>query len=159
MLMSRHFVSKKESSAIIEMVTGFGMSGLTESKIEVETRKDGEFYLINGKPLAYRGENFFPSLQALNAYPPKRNWIEVDDGAVSHLVDGANLFAAGIVSMDSSIRPGDMVFVRNGKGVYFSIMRASRSTEEIMKDRKGEAARSIHFPNDKIYAVFKEILH
>ena len=157
--MSRHYVSKKDGNSIIEMLAGLGMNVPAGSKIEVEERKEEEFYLVNGKPLAYRGENFYPSLQALNGFHPEKNWIEVDDGAVPHLTNGANLFAGGIVSLDPKIRPGDLVFVRNRQGIYFSVMKATRTGEDIARDRKGEAAKCIHYPNDRVYLVFREITH
>ncbi len=155
--MSRHFVSKKEGAAIIKLVAELGIGVGSGANIEIESRKDAEYYLLDGRPFAYKGESFFPSLNALNSYKPEKNWVEVDDGAVPHLTNGANLFAGGITSFDERIRSGDLIFIRNNKGIYFCIMRATRNADEIGKERRGEVAKNVHCPRDKVYEVFREI--
>lgn len=157
--MARHVISKKEVARLVLKFKNLGIAANLEDKVEVDKRKDGEFYLFKGKPLAFESESFYPSLQILNLFHPERKWITVDDGAVPHLTNGANLFGKGIVELDQSIDAGDIVFIKNSAGVYFAIMKAVKSANEFAEQRSGEFAVMIHRPGDRIYNTFMEISH
>lgn len=155
--MARHFLSKKDTAALILRLKDFGISANLEDGVEIEQRKEGKFYLYKGKPLAFETVGFYPSLQALNLFHPSGKWIVVDDGAIPHLTNGANLFGKGIVDLDRDIAIGDTVFVRNSEGIYFAIMKAVKTYGDLAKDRTGEFAIMIHRPGDKAYSIFMEI--
>ncbi len=151
--MVRHFVSKKEGRLVREMVLKYGID-IPADGIEVDERKGEKCYFINGKPALYMGETVIPTLFLINEFHPARNNVTVDDGAVPHIVNGSDVFAQGITSIDQGISQGDLVFIRNLKGSYIAVGTAKRSSSEIISDRRGPAIALLHYPGDTIMKKF-----
>ncbi len=149
----RHFVSKKEGKLVREMVSKYGIA-IPADGIEVDERRDEKCYFINGKPAVYVGETVIPTLFLINEAHPSRNNVTVDDGAVPHIVNGSDVFAQGITSIDPGIGQGDLVFVRNLKGQYIAVGTAKRSSSDIAADKKGQAITLLHYPGDSIMKKF-----
>ncbi len=67
--------------------------------------------------------------------------IIIRDTAVDAIAHGADLAVPGIVMLHGGIRPGDMVALFTLKGELVAVGVAKMSSEEIMKARRGIAAR------------------
>lgn len=153
--MARHFVSKKDVRTIKEALNKLGLQ-LHAKSVEVDERKGEKCYFVNGKPYVYVGDQVIPTLFLLNDTKPESMYVTVDDGAVPHIINGANVFAQGITEMDPDIDEDSVVFVRNTKMQYIAVGTATRPASEIMQNRKGEAITLLHFPGDRIMKIFYE---
>lgn len=151
--MARHFVSKKDVKALKESLSNLGIT-LPDSNIEVDERKGEKCFFVGGKPYVYVSDRTIPTLFLLNEVKPDKMNVTVDDGAVPHIINGANVFAQGITDMDSDIVADSMVFIRNNKDQYIGVGISRKSAEEILANRKGEAITLIHFPGDRIMKTF-----
>ncbi|MCL4333025.1 MAG: DUF1947 domain-containing protein [Candidatus Thermoplasmatota archaeon] len=152
--MSRHFLSRRDLSELVLKLQDFKIA-IGDGKVEVDEKKSATHYYIDGRPLAFEQDNYlFPTLKVINQFRPGGNEITVDDGAVPRLMNGANLFAQGIVTMDMEIIKGSMVFIQNLKGVFFAIGIATRDAKDIMANKQGESARIVHHAGDRIYHEF-----
>lgn len=151
--MARHFVSKKDVKALRESLNSLGIS-LPDVSVEVDERKGEKCYYVNGRPYVYVSEKVIPTLFLLNELHPEMMCVTVDDGAVPHIINGANVFAQGITRMDPNIKENSVVFIRNNKNQYVGVGVSKKSAGEIMEDKKGEAIILIHYPGDKIMKTF-----
>lgn len=155
--MAKHFISKKDLKGLKQKVQSLGLDPEGLENVEIEEIKDEKCFFVNRKPFIYqKGEDIIPILFFLNTARPESKYINVDDGAVPHIMNGANVFAQGITGLDPGIAEGDMVFIRNKDGVYIAVGISTRSAQEIMGDHKGEAVRLLHFPDDRIFKTFYE---
>ncbi len=151
--MARHFVSKKDVKALRESLNALGIS-LPDVSVEIDERKGEKCYFVNGKPYVYVSDRVIPTLFLLNEIQPELMYVTVDDGAIPHIINGANVFAQGIIQMDPEITEGSMVFIRNSRKQYVGVGLSKKSASEIMENKKGEAITLIHFPGDKIMKAF-----
>lgn len=146
-------MSKKEGKLVRDMMSKYGIE-ISADGIEVDERKGEKCYFISGKPAVYVGESIIPTLFLINEAHPSRNNVTVDDGAVPHIVNGSDVFAQGIVSIDQGINQGDMVFIRNLKGQYIAVGMARRGYADIIANKKGQAISLLHYPGDSIMKKF-----
>lgn len=155
-IVPRHFISKKELKNLKERVEALNLDTSALDGVEIEEVKDERCYFVNRKPYIYEKgkETVIPMLFFLNDIKPGMKYVSVDDGAVPHIMNGANVFAQGITDVDPEVEVNDMVFIRNKDSVYIGVGIAERSASDIMENKKGEAIRLIHFPNDKIFKMF-----
>lgn len=151
--MARHFVSKKDVKALRESLSILGIT-LPDVPVEIDERKGEKCYFVNGKPYVYVSDRVIPTLFLLNEIQPEPMFVTVDDGAVPHIINGANVFAQGIIQMDPEIKESSMVFIRNSRKQYVGVGLSRKSASEIMENKKGEAIVLIHYPGDKIMKTF-----
>lgn len=151
--MARHFVSKKDAKALRESLNILGIA-FPDVPVEVDERKGEKCYFVNGKPYVYVSDRVIPTLFLLNDIQPDLMYVTVDDGAVPHIINGANVFAQGITQMDPEIKENSMVFIRNNRKQYVGVGISRKSAGEIMEEKKGEAIILIHYPGDKIMKTF-----
>lgn len=156
--MPKHFISKKELKALKDRIGVLGMGTEILKNVEVQEMKDERCYFVEKKPFIYeKGEELIiPMLFMLNEVKPESRCVDVDDGAVPHVMNGANVFAQGITGMDMEIKAEDMVFIRNKDGIFLAVGIASRDAPDVMENKKGEAVRLIHYPDDRIFKTFYE---
>lgn len=154
--MPKHFISKKDLKVLKEKVSLIGLSTSILNGVEVEEIKDEKCFFVNRKPFVYEkpGEIIIPTLFMLNDLKPESKYVGVDDGAVPHIMNGANVFAQGITDMDMSIKAGDVVFVRNKDRVFIAVGIAERDAVDIIDNKKGEAVKLVHYPDDRIFKAF-----
>jgi len=95
---------------------------------------------------------FIPTLiLAKKVGPEGFHMAEVDEGAVKHLLNGANVMAPGITYV-SSFSEGDVVVVWSpNREAPLVVGKALMSSEKIMETRKGKAIKTIHYAGDKIW--------
>lgn len=164
----KHPLSKKEIKNIIcEMAEIFDEDIARKminkkDRVEVaEFDKTTEILLVDGKPLFIRrGGLIFPlviALYELSNEEDLRKWprrVVVDEGAVPHILNGADVMAAGIVDADEIIREGDFVFVveeQYGRPLAIGIALMNGKTME--EKSTGKAVKNIHHAKDKIWQL------
>jgi PUA-domain protein len=93
----------------------------------------------------------FLTVQGANAYPPGRNVVTVDAGAVSFVSDGADVMRPGIVEADDSIAAGDLVAINEeSHGKFLAIGRARTDGSDMVGD-SGKVVDSIHHVGDDLF--------
>ncbi|MDD2639314.1 MAG: RNA-binding protein, partial [Methanothrix sp.] len=108
---SRHHLKGSESKKILKMIEPFleDPEALRDLSLEVaETDHDFDLILLKGRPVFMMVEDrpFFTVRGALE-FAPKKKMVIVDSGAVSFIVNGADVMAPGLVEADPGIAPGD----------------------------------------------------
>jgi PUA domain protein len=77
----------------------------------------------------------------------------VDEGAVKHLLNGADVMAPGIIEV-SEFAPNDIISVwKPQKDAPLVVGIALMSSEDIMKVRRGRAIKNIHYAGDKLWTA------
>ncbi len=167
-LKSRHPLGRKEVRGIIELLSSmFGKEiggKFLSKKDRVEVAKFDKItdvILVNGKPaFIRRGELIFPlviALYEMSESEDLRKWrrrVVVDEGAVPHILNGADVMAPGVVDADGDIKEGDMVFIVEQKyGRPLAVGIALDSGEKMVKRSKGKVVKVIHHARDKLWEV------
>jgi len=122
--------------------------------------EDVEIVAIGGIPLAFRlGEEFVPTLVAVKtAGVDSTHYAVVDEGAVKHILRGADVMAPGVVEV-SGFAVGDVVSVwAPGKVNPIAVGRALMSSEEVLRVRRGRAVENLHYAGDRIWEASLEVI-
>jgi PUA domain protein len=151
---SRHHLKGSESKKILKTIEPFleDSQALRGLSLEVaETDQDFNLILLKGRPVFMMLENgpFFTVRGALE-FAPKKNMVIVDSGAVSFIVNGADVMAPGIVDADPEIAPGDPVVVaeerhRKPLAVGVALLPGSEMRGS------GKAVKSVHHVGDELW--------
>ncbi|MEM2280956.1 MAG: DUF1947 domain-containing protein [Candidatus Bathyarchaeia archaeon] len=160
----RHFLKEKEAKALLEKVSErlkvnlkelFG-SGLRVELVETDF---GEVFIINGKPALFKaGGILYPTLlfEEVFAYIPR---IVVDMGAVSHICNGANVMAPGVVRFEGGFKKGDVAVVLDEKyGKPLMVGEMLHDEGEAIKVKRGAVVKNVHYVGDKIWKCVKELV-
>jgi len=125
-------------------------------KVEFED-SDWNVVLVDGDPLVLYIEDRsgqdepFLTVQGANAFPPQRNVVTVDAGAVSFVSDGADVMRPGIVEADDSIDAGDLVAIsEESHGKFLAVGRAKVDGSDMVGD-SGKVVESIHHVGDDLF--------
>jgi PUA domain protein len=142
----------KVLGAVMEEKVGVDMlSG--EPAVDRARGVDMDFLIIGGR-VAYLvlDDVAFPSLRTLLDRPLDIRWIEVDEGAVRFLANGADVMAPGVKGADTGISEGDWVYVRDAKHRRPLVVgRASMSGPDMIIADKGRAVETLHYVSDRIW--------
>ncbi|KQB33691.1 MULTISPECIES: DUF1947 domain-containing protein [Acidiplasma] len=149
--MSKHVISKKDYKELRDKMAAKGMDISGLENIEVEEKKKDKIYYYMGRPVIV---NDMPTIYLINYIKPKDRVVVIDSGAEPHINNGSNLFAPGIIDMDINIKKGDTVYIKSSKGYYIALGIAMDDGENIMRNKKGEAVKIIHYMNDQIMKLF-----
>lgn len=127
--------------------------------IEVlENAKGNRVYVQEGVPIFFSvGTKIVPCLRAskevLDALPK----VVVDMGAVSHIINGADVMSPGIRDVQKSTKVGDVVVVVEEKyGKPLAIGVLLMDPKEILEKRKGKAVENLHHIGDDIWELCKK---
>ncbi len=149
--MKRYHLKKKK---IKEIKKYLAMDIWVEGTYEI-VEDDQSVILVDGLPsyFFYEGK-YYPTVLLLLQHPIDSNYVTVDLGAVKHVLNGANIFAAGIVDADPNMREGDAVYVRDEKykkalAVGIALMDAN----EMVSKKSGMAVKNLHYYGDKISKI------
>ncbi|MFW9903597.1 MAG: PUA domain-containing protein [Candidatus Thorarchaeota archaeon] len=94
---------------------------------------------------------YLPSIQFIREYPLiDIPIVKVDEGAVKHILNGADIFTQGITSVNRSFDIGSIVLVSNPQGAVLAIGKSLKSSDELLK-LKGKAINNIHYLGDTIW--------
>jgi PUA-domain protein len=151
---SRHHLKGSESKKILKAIEPFleDPQALRGLSLEVaETDHDFNLILLKGRPvfMMLEGRPFFTVRGALE-FAPKKNMVIVDSGAVSYIVNGADVMAPGIVEADPKIVPGDpVVIVEERHRKPLAIGLALLPGTEMRGS--GKAIKSVHHVGDTLW--------
>ena len=153
---SRHHLKGSESKKILKMIEPFleDPDALRGLALEVaETDQDFNLILLKGRPVFMMVEErpFFTVRGALE-FAPKKSVVVVDSGAVSYIVNGADVMAPGIVDADPDIVTGDPVVIveerhRKPLAVGVALLPGSEMRGS------GKAVKSVHHVGDDLWGM------
>jgi PUA domain protein len=156
---SRHHLRADAIADIEDAVAatlGVEIDADSYEKVEFED-SDWNVVLVDGDPLVLyvqdaTGEDEpFLTVQGANAFPPQRNVVTVDAGAVSFVSDGADVMRPGIVEADDSIEAGDLVAIaEESHGKFLAVGRAKTDGSDMVGD-SGKVVESIHHVGDDLF--------
>jgi len=151
---SRHHLRADAIDEITDSVAetlGVEIDADTFEKVEFED-SDWEVVLVDGEPaVLYVEDEPFLTVKGANEYPPERNVVTVDAGAISFVSDGADVMRPGIVEADDSIEAGDLVAIaEENHGKVLAIGRARVEGSAMLGD-EGKVVDSIHHVGDELY--------
>ena len=99
---------------------------------------------------------WIPTLKLLHKFPSLLKKVQVDKGAIRHLLGGANMMCPGISSaggdIDLSIRQGDIVAIYGeGKKQAIGIGKMAMDASKVLQVKKGVAVQLIHVIGDPFW--------
>ena len=152
--MRRKRLRKKEAKRVSEELrenAGIDVSG----DMDIVDFGKVKVILVNNEPLLieYDGKHYVSVYVAIKLKPEKYR-VEVDEGALKFVMNGADVMKPGIVYADERIKEGDFVYVTvEGKESPIAVGIALCSGKE-MKEGKGKAVKNLHHLKDKIWKHF-----
>jgi PUA domain protein len=151
---SRHHLRSDEIRRITESIAdtfGVELDGEAFERVEF-VDDDTDLVLVDGEPMViYFDDDPVLTVRGANEYPPERNVVTVDAGAVSFVSDGADVMRPGIVDADASIATGDLVAVaEETHGKVLAIGRALEDGEGLTGDA-GKVVESLHHVGDDLF--------
>ncbi len=149
--MKRYHLRKKK---VREIKNNLAMNVWVDGTYEV-VEGDYEIILVDGMPAYFLYENkYFPTVLLLLENTPSEKYVTVDMGAVKHVLNGANIFAAGIVDADLGIREGDAVYIRDEKYKKpLAVGIALINGDSMVREKSGIAVKNVHYYGDKIFKI------
>jgi PUA-domain protein len=158
-LKKRHPIGKSDVARLFSRLReelGDEAGLFVQQRVEiVETNTDLVIFLIDKKPVIMdlRGV-IFPTLRGALEHPFAGRRLTVDSGAVSFVVNGADVMRPGVVSVSDDVRAGSPVQIveeRHGKPIAIGI--ALYSAAEIRARETGKVCRNIHHVGDEIWTL------
>lgn len=96
-------------------------------------------------------DKYLPTIQFIRENPAVDfPHVKVDQGAVRHILNGADIFAQGVTSMSRDFGTNTIVMVFNPQDAVLALGKSLKSYTEIINS-KGKAFRNIHFLGDSIW--------
>ncbi|WP_255197957.1 RNA-binding protein [Halorarius litoreus] len=151
---SRHHLRGDEIDGIvdgIEATLGVTVEGDSFEDVELAD-SDRRIVLVDGEPYVafFDGEPFL-TVNGAQEFPPVKNVVTVDAGAISFVSDGADVMRPGIVEADDSIQDGDLVAIaEETHGKVLAVGRALTDGADMVGDN-GKVVKSLHHVGDDLF--------
>ncbi len=95
--------------------------------------------------------NYLPTIQFIRKNPyigfPI---VKVDQGAVQHILNGADIFAQGITFVNQEFKANSIVMVSNPQDAVLALGKSLKSSTELVS-LKGKVIHNIHYLGDSIW--------
>jgi PUA-domain protein len=158
----RYSLRSSEAKALTNTIgedLGTNLSRYVDMKANIEVVEVGgkvELFLFEKKPILFRtGERVYPTLlftEAVRSLPK----AVVDMGAVSHVCNGADIMAPGIVRFEGEFLQGHLIVVVDVKhGKPLALGEAIYDSEVIKLTKKGVVIKNVHFVGDEVWNAIK----
>jgi PUA-domain protein len=126
-----------------------------EDTVDQAESSDMNLVFVNGEVDAFilKGQAFL-TIRGLLKYQATKSFVTVDMGAIRFVINGADIMGPGIVEADESIRPGDMVWIRDEKNRKpLAVGQALVTGAEMASKKPGKSIKSILFVGDKLWKL------
>ncbi len=163
-------MSNKEIKELSNALGGLGSIVRGADKVEIyELNETTTLYIVDGKPAIARllvkwdssqGEYVIPLLTYVYTNPgqiPNYPAVVVDDGAVPHIVNGADVMRPGIKEVSGSFGAGDLVAIKDLKGRVIAFGVSLVSSGELTGISRGKVIKVIHHIGDKLWNLAREL--
>ncbi len=162
MFKARYYLSKKEVKKLKAKLppTVKVAEEVLKGKGRVEVgllSRNFKVYLVNGLPLLIEvNEEVYPAVNSLvKGLVKVERGVVVDDGAVPHILNGADVMVPGIVRVEGGFKEGDVVVVYNLKGTPVAVGKALMDSEVVKTSKKGKAIKNVHYIGDSVWRLGK----
>jgi len=123
-------------------------------KVEVVESKAKKFVVGKEGVIVFESDRgFFPTVKgALRLTDKEKRTVTVDKGAVSFVINGADIMRPGVVSWDSEIKKGEHVIIReetHGKAI--GIGTSLWDGGQFEKETSGKCVKSLYFVGDDVW--------
>lgn len=162
--MKANYLSKSETVKLLKKLKEVEwLSNILEDnvktifKIEVD---DLSIYKIGGLVLLEKSNLLFPTLREefSGKILDNMSYIIVDMGAVSHIVNGADVMRPGVREVHGVFKKDSLLVVRDERNRKpLAIVKLLVDYEEFRSMVKGKVAKNIHYVNDKIWSLLEEV--
>ena len=153
LMKNRHKLRKKEAKELRNQIKNI-LGCEIDNEIEIAEYENWKIFFINGKFLGLFIDNSpFLNVEGLKKYKATKRFVTVDDGAIKFILNGADVMAPGITSADENIRKGDIVWIRDERGLPLAIGKALMSGKEMVLSKKGKAVENLHHIGDKLWKL------
>jgi len=158
---SRRFARKKEigelRKGIEERFPPLAEVLGRKEKVEVAGTTGGyRLFLIEGKPYFFELEGeYYPLLRAvLTLSEIHSGYVVVDQGAIPHVVNGADIMRPGVVEVSEDVTKGGLVVVleeKHGKPIALGISLWDYS--DFQGESTGKCIENIHYVGDRLWEM------
>lgn len=148
----RHPLSKRDIKVLNRELERFNAKLSHKDEVEYIEFKGGDrAYIVNGKPEFLKVSGLLiPTLMSKSILSLPR--VYVDEGAVPHILNGADVLAPGIIKWPEDVNNGDIVLVI-GRGKPLAIGKVIEGWNEALKRGKGKIIKNLHFAGDRYLKV------
>jgi PUA domain protein len=160
----RRFLREKEATRLLNefsqklKATATELFTVQKPNVEVAETKDARVYFVNGQPtMAQQEDAVFPTLRS-DRVLRRLARITVNMGAVSHICNGADVLAPGIVKTEGSFETGDYVVVideRFQKPLAIGLALMDSASAKGLQ--RGKVAKNLHYVGDAVWNVVKNL--
>jgi PUA domain protein len=149
----RYHIKKKKLKEIKNELTEYSVIIPDKANVEMLETNLNPFILINSQPyIILVNEKPFPTLKAVIDNNIHGKQVVVDMGAVKFMANGADVMSPGIVATDENIDKDDTVIIVDENHKQPLAIGTSLITgNEMVKNDKGKAIKTIHFIGDNIW--------
>lgn len=135
---------------------------LPKKSFSLAKAQEGQQLIIVNNEIVFfsvdRDGPFFPSLRIVHKYPSMMKRMQVDKGAISFVLGGANIMCPGFTSkggaLPVSCGEGEPVAIyAEGKVNAMAVGITKMSTDDIKTINKGIAVDNIHFIGDGLWHI------
>lgn len=151
---NRHLLRNREASKINEeLKKKLGTDVFGDSEIERGEIENREVLLIDGKPLLSKFEGeIFPNVLGFLEINPKKRHIVVDQGAVPHVVNGADIMAPGVVGLDEGLSKNELAFVtEEAHDKPIAVVKMMVDGGKVKGMEEGKIAKNLHHIRDDLW--------
>ena len=161
----RHFIRKSELKPLkAEILKQYDQKFidqifLKKSNVElIQTESGDTLYAVNNELKLWKSKDgYIPVLTLLLNNRVELKTIVVDFGAVRHVANGADVMRPGITKIDSSIKEGDIVQIREEtKNRALAVGKSMFDAPEMESKTSGKVIKNIHTIQDSIWEFEKE---
>ncbi|MDR2966956.1 MAG: RNA-binding protein [Methanobacteriaceae archaeon] len=149
----RYHLKKKKLKEIKNELKEYSDIISDKANVEMLETDSYSFILINSNPYIILINNKpFPTLKAIMDNNIHGKQVIVDMGAVKFMANGADVMSPGIVATDENIDKSDVVVIvdeNHEKPLAIGISLITGN--EMVKNDKGKAIKTIHFIGDTIW--------
>lgn len=145
-------LSKQELENLKVFLEKIGFDKKKDEVWAVKLDKHLKLYLVNNRfPLLFETRGMvFPTVFSAKLFEENFSVAKVDKGAVSHILNGADLMAPGVTSFKGS---NEIVLIEDEDGSVLAVGRLLEGFEEALNKRHGKVAENMHHVNDKLYQI------
>ncbi|MCR6691005.1 MAG: DUF1947 domain-containing protein [archaeon YNP-LCB-003-016] len=130
-----------------------------DAKIEYLSINDIGVYVLNNKPILLQmsDDKLYPTINILNKIGECLPKIIVDQGAIPHIINGADVMAPGITEVIGDFKENSIVqIVEKTHNIVIAIGESIFSSEIIRNMKRGKVVKNVHHVNDKIWETLKQ---
>ncbi|MBP1357751.1 MAG: DUF1947 domain-containing protein [Sulfolobus sp.] len=152
--MQKHLLSEKDTRKFFNNIKEKYNLQL-DGKVELGKEKKNVYYFIDGL-LSFFSADLIPTLCFIKKYNPHLPSVTVDEGAVKHIVNGADLFVPGIVKYDCECKEGDIVVVKTKTNIPIAVIKVIMGKDKALSEKKGKFGINLHYIDDEIWDMCNE---